>query len=79
MVVTGDPSQVDLASGVRSGLSDAVDVVSAVKGVGIVRFTEADVVRHTLVTRVLRAYKSRDERVNSAAAKRQGPAQHGKP
>jgi phosphate starvation-inducible PhoH-like protein len=56
MVVTGDLSQVDLPSGVRSGLRDAVEVLDGVKGVSFVRFTEADVVRHHLVARIVTAY-----------------------
>ncbi|MFQ5534514.1 MAG: PhoH family protein [Sphingomonadales bacterium] len=67
MVVTGDPSQVDLPGGAHSGLIDAVEAVSGVSGVGLIRFTEIDVVRHSLVTRVLRAYNVRDERVRAAA------------
>jgi len=56
MVITGDLSQVDLPSGVRSGLRDAVEVLAGVKGVSFVRFTEADVVRHPLVARIITAY-----------------------
>jgi len=56
MVITGDLSQVDLPSGVRSGLRDAVEILEGVKGVSFVRFTEADVVRHPLVARIVRAY-----------------------
>ena len=60
MVVTGDPSQVDLPRGSVSGLADAVDALSVVGDLGFVHFSEADVVRHELVTRVLRAYNRRD-------------------
>jgi phosphate starvation-inducible protein PhoH and related proteins len=60
MVVTGDLSQIDLPSGVRSGLRDAIDVLARVEGIGFVWFTEADVVRHTLVSRIVRAYDERD-------------------
>lgn len=62
MVVTGDLSQVDLPSGVRSGLRDAIDVLQSVEGISSVWFTEADVVRHTLVSRIVRAYDDRDRR-----------------
>ncbi|MGE0256355.1 MAG: PhoH family protein [Alphaproteobacteria bacterium] len=61
MAVTGDPSQVDLPVGIRSGLLDALDVLDAVDGVEIVQFGDADVVRHPLVTRIVRAYNARDE------------------
>ena len=56
MVVTGDLSQVDLPKGVRSGLRDAAEVLQGVEGVGFARFGESDVVRHPLVTRIVRAY-----------------------
>ncbi|MDA0238643.1 MAG: PhoH family protein [Proteobacteria bacterium] len=60
MVVTGDLSQIDLPRGTRSGLLDAVDRLDGVEGVGKVRFTAADVVRHTLVARIIRAYEKSD-------------------
>jgi len=60
MVVTGDLSQIDLPTGVRSGLRDAIDVLAHVEGVNLVWFTEADVVRHPLVSRIVRAYDERD-------------------
>ena len=56
MVVTGDPGQIDLPGGVRSGLIDAVEILQGVEGVDIVRFSDADVVRHPLVARIVRAY-----------------------
>jgi phosphate starvation-inducible PhoH-like protein len=61
MVVTGDLSQVDLPKGVPSGLHDAIDTLSAVEGIGLIRFTDADVVRHPLVSRIVRAYAARDD------------------
>lgn len=70
MVVAGDPSQVDLPHGARSGLWDAVDALSGVKGVGLIQFTEADVVRHTLVTRVLRAYNDWEERTGAVTGRK---------
>ncbi|MFN4087623.1 MAG: PhoH family protein [Alphaproteobacteria bacterium] len=60
MVVTGDLSQVDLPRGQRSGLRDAIEVLSGVEGVAFVHFTDNDVVRHPLVTRIVRAYDRRD-------------------
>ncbi|OAN54593.1 phosphate starvation-inducible protein PhoH [Paramagnetospirillum marisnigri] len=56
MAVTGDPSQVDLPPGVRSGLSDAMEILDGMQGVRFIRFTDKDVVRHDLVTRIVRAY-----------------------
>jgi phosphate starvation-inducible PhoH-like protein len=66
MVVTGDPSQVDLPPGSGSGLTDAAGVLKAVQGVGFVRFTEADIVRHALVTRIVQAYNSREAAARGA-------------
>lgn len=60
MVVCGDLTQVDLPTGVRSGLRDALDVLGDVKGVGSVMFDEQDVVRHVLVTRIVEAYRKID-------------------
>ena len=61
MVVTGDLSQIDLPSGSISGLSHAARTVGEIDGVAVVRFTDEDVVRHSLVTRIVRAY-DRNER-----------------
>jgi len=60
MAVTGDPTQIDLPTGQPSGLFDALEVLDGVDGVAVVRFGEDDVVRHPLVTRVVRAYAARD-------------------
>jgi phosphate starvation-inducible PhoH-like protein len=59
MVVTGDPSQVDLPGGAPSGLDEVCGILSDVEGVSVVRFTEADVVRHPLVTRIVEAYNAK--------------------
>ena len=60
MVVTGDLSQVDLPRGTKSGLEDALETLDEMKGVGRVRFTHRDVVRHDLVARIVAAYDRRD-------------------
>jgi phosphate starvation-inducible PhoH-like protein len=57
-VVTGDVTQIDLPAGRVSGLIEALKVVSSVEGIGIVHFDERDVVRHTLVQRIVKAYES---------------------
>ncbi len=57
MVITGDPTQVDLGSGVTSGLAHAVGVLAEVKGVGIARLSSEDVVRHPLVALIVDAYE----------------------
>ena len=56
MAVTGDPSQVDLVNPADSGLAHAVAILEGVEGVGIARFSVADVVRHPLVGRIVEAY-----------------------
>jgi phosphate starvation-inducible PhoH-like protein len=56
MVVTGDPTQIDLPNPNDSGLAHAVGLLDGVKGIGIVRFSAEDVVRHPLVERIVRAY-----------------------
>jgi len=62
MVVTGDPTQVDLPAGTRSGLAEALETLRGVDGIAIVRFTDEDVVRHDLVARIVRAYEARQGR-----------------
>ncbi|NCA67441.1 MAG: phosphate starvation-inducible protein PhoH, partial [Clostridia bacterium] len=57
MVVTGDTTQIDLPSGTRSGLLQAIDVLEGVEGVDITRLTAKDVVRHDLVQRIVIAYE----------------------
>jgi phosphate starvation-inducible PhoH-like protein len=60
MVVTGDPSQVDLPLGTKSGLVDAMGILEGVEAVKIVSFSHADVVRHPIVTRIVQGYERRD-------------------
>src|SRR6185312_2385804 len=75
MVVTGDRTQVDLPSGRRSGLMDAVEILRDVEGIAFVNFDERDVVRHSLVQRIVRAYDRYDERMgtNRQLALKLGP------
>lgn len=56
MVVTGDPSQIDLPRGITSGLNEAVSLLQKVDGVTHIAFSDEDVVRHPLVARIVRAY-----------------------
>jgi phosphate starvation-inducible PhoH-like protein len=65
MVVNGDITQIDLPSGRRSGLIDAVDVLHGVEGISFIRFSEIDVVRHTLVQRIVKAYEKYNETVGA--------------
>jgi phosphate starvation-inducible PhoH-like protein len=67
MVVTGDPSQVDLPPGQTSGLADAVRLLEGIEGIAQVHFTSADVIRHELVARIVEAYD------RASAKKRERP------
>jgi phosphate starvation-inducible PhoH-like protein len=62
MVVTGDITQIDLPPGQPSGLIEAAEVLGGVDGVAICRFSDADVVRHPLVQRLVQAYARKDDR-----------------
>lgn len=70
MIVTGDPSQVDLPPGQKSGLRDALSILDGVDGVAHVRFTETDVVRHELVARIVTAYDNRSREESQARERR---------
>jgi phosphate starvation-inducible PhoH-like protein len=66
MVVNGDVTQIDLPTGRRSGLMDAVEVLKGVEGISFVQFDERDVVRHTLVQRIVKAYERYNEAIGAA-------------
>ena len=73
LVVTGDATQVDLPSGRQSGLVNAAQVLRDVPGIGIVSFSEHDVVRHEIVGAIIKAYEKYDR-----AKKEHRPAAEGK-
>jgi len=56
MIVTGDPSQVDLPNGQTSGLAEAVRLLDGIEGIGHIAFSAQDVIRHELVGRIVEAY-----------------------
>jgi phosphate starvation-inducible PhoH-like protein len=58
MIVTGDPTQTDLPPGQKSGLSEAIRLLSGLDGIGHILFRDADVVRHDLVRRIVAAYEA---------------------
>ena len=58
MVITGDTSQIDLPRGVKSGLVSALEILKGVKGIGFSVFNSDDVVRHHMVTRIIKAYEA---------------------
>ncbi len=62
MIVTGDPTQIDLPHNTRSGLVEALRVLDGVPGIVTVRFNDGDVVRHPLVAEIVKAY-DRDGKV----------------
>ena len=62
MVITGDRSQIDLPTGVRSGLLDAESLLATVSQIGFSYFTSKDVVRHPLVAKIIEAYENRNSK-----------------
>lgn len=62
MVITGDPSQVDLPNGVQSGLKEAMTILSTIDEVPFIHFEAKDVVRHKLVTKIIQAYDKHEFR-----------------
>src|SRR5690606_18544650 len=62
MIITGDPTQVDLPSNQRSGLQEAISVLRNVRGIGFVELSEKDVVRHWLVKDIIDAYSKHTAR-----------------
>ena len=74
MIVTGDPTQVDLPRGEKSGLVEAVKLLDGIEGVHVSRFNDKDVVRHALVGRIVRAYEADTQRrLDAAEAGREAP------
>jgi phosphate starvation-inducible PhoH-like protein len=73
VVITGDITQTDLPSGQRSGLGDALELVSGIRGIGYIAFSDADVVRHPLVAALIRAYDARDRARFEARERREAP------
>ncbi len=62
MVVNGDLSQVDLPRGINSGLRDALETLKDTPGISSVRFNAADVVRHGLVAKIVKAYEEKSKK-----------------
>jgi len=65
MVITGDPSQIDLPHGAQSGLKEAMSILRDVKDIPFIHFDTKDVVRHKLVTKIIDAYDKHDFRNRS--------------
>lgn len=64
-VITGDMSQIDLPFKQRSGLSYALDVLKGVEGIGVIRLTQSDVIRHVLVKRIVDAFDKAEAKEKS--------------
>lgn len=62
MIVTGDPSQIDLPSGQRSGLVQALSILSGIEDIATISFSAADVVRHRLVAEIVEAYDAAESK-----------------
>lgn len=62
IIITGDMTQIDLPRGQRSGLSEALQILKDVEGIGFVELNKKDIVRHKLVTRIVNAYESHDDK-----------------
>ena len=66
MIITGDMTQIDLPREQKSGLKEALNILSGIEGIGVVELTRKDIVRHKLVTRIVNAYERYDkEKVKS--------------
>lgn len=72
MAITGDLSQVDLPRGVKSGLREAIEVLKDIDEIGFTWFDDRDVVRHPLVTRIVRAYARQPELFESSGSEHGG-------
>ena len=58
MVITGDITQIDLPKGLKSGLVEAVEILAGIKEIDFIRFTDSDIVRHSLVRKIAKAYEA---------------------
>ena len=61
MIITGDITQIDLDTGQKSGMVEAIEILRRIKGIGYVALTQRDIVRHRLVQNIVQAYKKRAE------------------
>lgn len=62
MIITGDMTQVDLPRGAKSGLHEAIDILSGIDGIAVVELEGKDIVRHKLVTKIVNAYDKFDKK-----------------
>ena len=62
MIITGDMTQIDLPHSQKSGLVEALRILTGIEGIGVVKLTKKDIVRHRLVTRIVQAYEADEKR-----------------
>ena len=60
MIITGDMTQIDLPREQKSGLKEALKILTDIEGIGIVELNQKDIVRHKLVTKIVNAYEKYD-------------------
>ena len=70
IVITGDVTQIDLPDGKASGLKEAMRVLRNVEGIGICQLSNADVVRHVMVQRIVEAYERYEEAKNGGKGRK---------
>lgn len=72
MIITGDMTQVDLPRGTKSGLHEALEILSDIEGIGVVKLCNKDIVRHKLVTKIVNAYDKFDKNSKKTNIKDEG-------
>ena len=72
MIITGDMTQVDLPRGTKSGLHEALEILSDIEGIGVVKLGNKDIVRHKLVTKIVNAYDKFDKNSKKTNIKDEG-------
>lgn len=72
MIITGDMTQVDLPRGTKSGLHEALEILSDIEGIGVVKLGNKDIVRHKLVTKIVNAYDKFDKNSKKPNIKDEG-------
>lgn len=65
MIITGDMTQIDLPHEQKSGLKEALKILSGIEGIAVVELNKKDIVRHKLVTRIVNAYEAYDKKRNT--------------
>jgi len=62
-IITGDVTQIDLPRNQKSGLGSAVSLLKNINGIGHIQLTQADVIRHKLVRKILEAYDKNNSKI----------------